>query len=101
MRRRWKPFRVHDPPRRCCLRPGFSSAGGPKRGLSADVYVQKGSAVSRKRRRRREKREDGEAVIRDCDSVNGTYLSIDDEYLLRDGDLILMGQNLIRFDLWE
>lgn len=41
---------------------------------------------------------DGNVVIDDLDSVNGTYLSVDGETRLRDGDHLLIGRNLFRFE---
>jgi pSer/pThr/pTyr-binding forkhead associated (FHA) protein len=45
------------------------------------------------------RREDGEYVLRDLDSSNGTYVRIREERPLREGDLVLMGQQLFRLEL--
>lgn len=41
---------------------------------------------------------DGNVTIEDLDSVNGTYVSIDGEIRLRDGDQLLIGRNLFQFE---
>jgi pSer/pThr/pTyr-binding forkhead associated (FHA) protein len=40
---------------------------------------------------------DGELVVRDLGSRNGTWIFIDEPYRLQDGDTILLGSQLIRF----
>ena len=41
----------------------------------------------------------GTVVLEDLDSSNGTYLRIKEETPLEDGDLLLIGQQLIRIEL--
>jgi pSer/pThr/pTyr-binding forkhead associated (FHA) protein len=41
----------------------------------------------------------GSYVLRDLDSVNGVYVRLRDEVELRDRDLILLGQQVVRFEV--
>jgi pSer/pThr/pTyr-binding forkhead associated (FHA) protein len=41
----------------------------------------------------------GRAVLRDLDSLNGIYIRIRDPVDLADGDMILLGQQVLRFEL--
>jgi len=45
------------------------------------------------------RREDGAYVLRDLNSSNGTYVRIQEERPLREGDLVLMGQQLFRLEM--
>jgi len=44
-------------------------------------------------------RQDGKWVLRDLDSENGIYLRIRGPYELGDGDMILIGQQVLRFEV--
>lgn len=43
----------------------------------------------------------GRAVLRDLDSVNGVYIRIREPVDLTDGDMLLLGQQVLRFELLE